>query len=266
MPKLEILSHLPTKSSQKPPLLFVHGAFAGAWCWDEYFLPYFATQGYPAYAVSLRGHGESDGKAQLSFTTLNDFISDVQSVVEQLDKPPILVGHSMGGMIVQKYIETHPATAAILMNTVPPSGLSMSMFYMAMSSPFLLMQLGLVQGVSPVFATPEMIKQTLFSSENISDEVLQKFSSHWHGEAQLAVTEMLNWALPNQSNKKPEIPMLVLGAGKDVFFPHSNTRITAHHYQADSHIFESLAHAMMLENDWQSVANYMLEWLGKKQI
>ncbi|MEK7989492.1 MAG: alpha/beta hydrolase [Thiotrichaceae bacterium] len=264
MPKLEILSHLPTKPSQKPPLLFVHGAFAGAWCWDEYFLPYFAKKGYPAYAVSLRGHGESEGKTQLSLTTLKDFIDDVQSVTEQLDKPPILVGHSMGGMIVQKYIESSPSTAAILMNTVPPAGLTMSMFYMAMSSPFLLLQLGLVQGISPVFATPEMIKQTLFSSEDVSDEILQKFTSHWHGEAQLAVTEMLNWKPP--TSDIPDTPMLVLGAGKDVFFPHSNTRIAAHHYHADWHIFQNLAHAMMLENEWQSVADYILEWLNTKQI
>jgi pimeloyl-ACP methyl ester carboxylesterase len=264
MPKLEILSHLPTKLSQKPPLLFIHGAFAGAWCWDEYFLPYFAKQGYPAYAVSLRGHGDSDGKTQLSLTTLKDFIDDVQSVAKQLDKPPILVGHSMGGMVVQKYIEKFPATAAILMNTVPPSGLTMSMFYMAMSSPFLLLQLGLVQGISPVFATPEMIKQALFSSEEVSDEILQKFTSHWHGEAQLAVTEMLNWKLP--TSDIPDIPMLILGAGKDVFFPHSNTRITAHHYHADWYIFQNLAHAMMLENEWQSVADYMLKWLDTKQI
>lgn len=265
MPKLEILNHLPSKSSQKPPLLFVHGAFAGAWCWDEYFLPYFAKQGYPAYAISLRGHGDSDGKAQLGLTTLSDFISDVQFACEQLEQTPILIGHSMGGMVVQKYIESHPVRGAILMNTVPPSGLTMSMFYMAMSSPFLLLQLSLIQGISPTFATPEMIKQALFSSEHISDEIMQKFFSHWHGEAQCAVAEMMNWQLPSNA-KLADTPMLVLGAGKDVFFPYSNTRLTAHHYHADWYIFQHLAHAMMLENDWQSVADYIVTWLHKKQL
>ncbi|MCV6637799.1 alpha/beta hydrolase [Candidatus Albibeggiatoa sp. nov. NOAA] len=264
MPKLEILSHLPSQSSQKPPLLFVHGAFSGAWCWDEYFLPYFAKQGYPAYAVSLRGHGESEGKAQLSLTTLADFVSDVEQVTKEFDQPPILIGHSMGGMVVQKYIEAHPSTAAILMNTVPPSGLSMSMFYMAMSSPFLLIQLGLIQGASPAFASPEMIKQALFSNDDVSDDILQKFLSHWHGEAQLAVAEMLHWKLT--PSKTPTVPMLVLGAGKDVFFPQSNTCLTAHHYHADWHTFQNLAHAMMLEKDWQSVADYILDWLKTKQF
>ncbi len=258
MSKLEILTHLPLEPSQKPPLLFVHGAFAGAWCWDEYFLPYFAKQGYPAYAVSLRGHGNSDGKAELSFTTLADFVDDVVKASEQLQQPPVLIGHSMGGMVVQKYLAQHPATAAILINTVPPSGIMMSMFYMAMSSPFLLLQLSLIQGISPVFATPEMIKQALFASEEIKDDILQKFFNHWQGEAQWAITEMLSWELPH---KPAKIPMLVLGGSKDVFFPYSNTRLTAHHYHADYHIFQGFGHAMMLENDWQIVADYILDWL-----
>ena len=56
---LEILSRLPKERTTHAPLLFVHGAYTGAWCWDEYFLPYFAERGFEAHAVSLRGHGAS---------------------------------------------------------------------------------------------------------------------------------------------------------------------------------------------------------------
>ena len=44
----------------RPPLLFVHGSYHGAWCWRERFLPYFAAAGWDCYAVSLRGQGGSD--------------------------------------------------------------------------------------------------------------------------------------------------------------------------------------------------------------
>ena len=59
--KLEIISKYPVKSQQSTPLLFVPGAFHGAWCWDVHFLDYFAQHGYTAYAVNLRGHGNSEG-------------------------------------------------------------------------------------------------------------------------------------------------------------------------------------------------------------
>src|SRR5476649_2140141 len=64
-PRLEVLSRAPTTSRNAPPLLFVHGAWHGAWCWDEHFLGYFSKRGFSAHAVSLLGHGESEGKERL---------------------------------------------------------------------------------------------------------------------------------------------------------------------------------------------------------
>ena len=62
---LEVLCRMPAGEARPTPLLFVHGAYTAAWCWDENFLPWFAEQGYAAYAVSLSGHGASRGRAYL---------------------------------------------------------------------------------------------------------------------------------------------------------------------------------------------------------
>jgi len=75
-PKLEVLSRAPTTSRDAPPLLFVHGAWHGAWCWDEHFLGYFSERGFSAHAVSLRGHGESEGREGLRSVRLSDFVED----------------------------------------------------------------------------------------------------------------------------------------------------------------------------------------------
>ncbi|RLC08454.1 MAG: alpha/beta hydrolase, partial [Deltaproteobacteria bacterium] len=56
--KLEVISKYPKGKKHSVPILFIHGAFAGAWCWEEYFLPYFADHGYESHALSLRGHGK----------------------------------------------------------------------------------------------------------------------------------------------------------------------------------------------------------------
>ena len=50
---LEVLCHTPAGVARETPLLFIHGAYTGAWCWDECFMPWFAEQGYSCYALSL---------------------------------------------------------------------------------------------------------------------------------------------------------------------------------------------------------------------
>ena len=82
---LEILSELPPAGAPRnpgPPLLFVHGAYLAAWCWAEYFLPWFARAGYEAHAVSLRGHGASAGREMLDLAGIEDYVSDVIAAAE----------------------------------------------------------------------------------------------------------------------------------------------------------------------------------------
>jgi len=53
--KLEIISKYPSNGTQPTPLLFIHGALHGAWCWDVHFFEYFAQHGFASHAVNLRG-------------------------------------------------------------------------------------------------------------------------------------------------------------------------------------------------------------------
>ena len=99
--KLEIISRYPENHTQTIPLLFVHGAFMGAWVWEEYILPYMAQHGYEAHAVSLRGHGQSEGRERLTGFGLDEYVEDIEQAVEKIGSSPVLIGHSMGGAVVQ---------------------------------------------------------------------------------------------------------------------------------------------------------------------
>ena len=103
--KLEIISEKPKRVSHKLPILFVHGAWHGAWCWKKYFMPYFAENGYSSYALSFRGHGESERPKHFKRMRITDYVKDVEQVVSTLPEKPILIGHSMGGLVVQKYLD-----------------------------------------------------------------------------------------------------------------------------------------------------------------
>src|SRR5512145_2168550 len=104
---LETITRTPKNRTHKTPLLFVHGMWHGAWCWDEFFLPFFADAGYHVTALSLRGHAGSEGK--IAGSSIMDYVRDVEEVAKTLPTPPVLIGHSMGGFIVQKFLERNSA-------------------------------------------------------------------------------------------------------------------------------------------------------------
>ena len=121
--RLEVRKCLPANRSRKPPLLFIHGGYCDAWFWEPYFLPWFAARGYPAYALSLRGHGGSGGGETLFVTGLGDYESDVEHVAGTLESPPVLIGHSMGAAIVELIVAKRPVRGAALLAPLPPAGL-----------------------------------------------------------------------------------------------------------------------------------------------
>ncbi len=122
---LEVIKDLPKKESKKSSLLFIHGINHGAWCWKENFLPYFSSKGFPSYALSLRGHGNSTGYNDLHSYTINHYMLDVLNVMKSMNEKPVLIGHSLGGGIVQKLLQFHQdkIKAIVLMAPLPPEGM-----------------------------------------------------------------------------------------------------------------------------------------------
>lgn len=119
---LEVIDKGSSSESHPAPLLFVHGAWHAAWCWDEHFLDFFADKGHRALAVSLRGHGGSPAQKRMQRCSIADFVTDVESVANSLPTRPVVIGHSMGGFVVQKYLETHDAPAGVLVASVSTRG------------------------------------------------------------------------------------------------------------------------------------------------
>src|ERR1700733_13631492 len=108
---LEVLTREPARTAGKPPLLFVHGGGHAAWCWEEHFLPSFAAQGHPAHALSLRAQG-GNGREGIRFARIDGYVADVAEVAGRMSRPPVLVGHSMGGLVVQRHLERGSAPPA----------------------------------------------------------------------------------------------------------------------------------------------------------
>jgi len=254
---LEVLARRPTGPSQPVPLLFVHGAFVGAWCWEEHFLPFFAEAGYASYAVSLSGHGGSRGRERLDHLSIADYVADLAEIVERLPVPPVLIGHSMGGFVVQKYLEKHAAPGAVLMCSVPPQGLVSATFGMLFSHPGLFRDLNTLMSGGQVAL--DTLREALFA-QPIGVDDLTKFYRWSQPESHRAIWDMSLFDLPHPSRIK-DVPMLVLGAEHDHLMPPSTAEMTARTYGVEAEIFPGMGHGLMLESDWRKVAQRILDWL-----
>ena len=162
--------------ARRAPLLFVHGAFIGAWCWDEHFLPYFAARGHDAWAVDLRGHGE---QAVVSdFASLDDYVADVLLAIEQIGAPPVLIGHSMGAVVVQRAVRRAQVRALSLLAPVPPQGLLGSSFLLAAKNPEIFNEFNKIQVSDTLTASPELLRRAIFSPQLPAADVQPAFAAH----------------------------------------------------------------------------------------
>ncbi|MGE5467173.1 MAG: alpha/beta hydrolase [Ignavibacteria bacterium] len=259
---LEVLAHAPTGRASGTPLLFVHGAYTAAWCWEDHFLSFFAAAGHPSYAVSLSGHGNSHGRHHLDSFGIDDYVRDVERVAASLPAPPVLIGHSMGGFVVQKYLERHPAAGAVLLCSVPPQGLMASAFGLMFGRPGLMKDLNRLMGGGQV--SFDTLREALFA-QPVSVDDLQRYYRMAQPESYRAIWDMTLFNLPHPG-RVARVPLLVLGAECDHMIPVSLVEMTARTYNVPSEIFPGMGHGIMLEREWKKPAQRILEWLEQEGL
>ena len=112
--QMQVMSALPPKNTvqqttgiMKPPILFLHGSFHGAWCWAEHFFPYFVARGYPVIAPNWRGTKGTFAGEGVQKVKIMEHVADLQSILDEVvpsilaetenQLPPVIVCHSFGG-------------------------------------------------------------------------------------------------------------------------------------------------------------------------
>jgi pimeloyl-ACP methyl ester carboxylesterase len=255
---LEVIDKGCVSESHPVPLLFVHGAWHAAWCWDKYFLNFFADKGYRALAVSLRGHGSSP-TPKLRACSLADYVEDVGLVADSLPTRPVLIGHSLGGLIVQKYLESHDAPAGVLMASMPPRGNLGSGLRWLKQHPWHFTKM-LTTGKSLAYVnTLQLARERFFSAQMPDSQVLQ-YAMRLQEESTRIGLDCLLLNLPRP--KRVTTTLLVLGADNDGAHTRKEIRATARAYRTEAEFFLNMGHDMMLEPGWAAVAERIHSWLG----
>ncbi|RAU21334.1 alpha/beta hydrolase [Paramagnetospirillum kuznetsovii] len=263
--KLELLYCRPTTPPPpaRPPILFVHGSYCGAWVWAEKFMPFFAKAGFACHAVSLRGHGDSEGR--YDHASLDDYVSDVRRAMDHIGGRCILIGHSMGGLVAQHVMAGESdVEAAVLLSSVPPSGLASSALHMSIFSPDVCIQFALLQSMGPSAVKGEIIRKALFCDETPARDVaalLPRFQQ----ESQRICVELLNPARPLLPKPRGAKPILVMGGDRDILVPSFALYETAAYFDADLEVLSGAPHGLMLDTLWwEPTADKTLQWLLEK--
>ncbi|KAL3140785.1 hypothetical protein ABBQ32_005330 [Trebouxia sp. C0010 RCD-2024] len=280
---LELLEMRPygtdsTRSSAQPPLLFVHGASHGAWCWSENFLPWFAQRDYLCFALSLRGHGNSGDESESCPDKYAQSIEDIAHVIASLPQPPVLVAHSMGGFFAQRYLvelagqRQLPAVAGVVM--IASASLTAcvpNMDWWRSQQSF--MHAGKViwwMMTSQVFTNAKGDKEMLFSPD-LPDEHFNRYHHMLRSGRQTlpATFKELQAFLPKvdecaEACKQLPLPIAVMLAGSDTLIMPQQVQASADYFGVEPITLSDLAHDVMLDTRWESAAASLHAWLQSK--
>ncbi|MCR9253474.1 MAG: alpha/beta hydrolase, partial [bacterium] len=258
------------KELKSKTIVFIHGLFMNNHTWDNW-KAYFESNGYTCYAPANPKHQgnpadlRANPPAGLEDVQFQDWITHLETFIDELPEKPILIGHSFGGLTAQKLVESGRAEAAILISSAPPKGVSTfkPSFIKANNkviSPF--------KGNSVFNPAEDQYKKWFhFSIANTltreeSDKLFTQFAVPESRQTPRAALKKI----AKIDTKKPHAPMLFLGGLEDVIVPNVLLKKTIKKYTdensiVDSNFFESKDHFICGAPGWEEVAKYSLNWL-----
>ncbi|KAG8478070.1 hypothetical protein CXB51_027371 [Gossypium anomalum] len=255
------------ESRKDPPLVFVHGSYHSAWCWAEHWLPFFSNSGFDCFALSLLGQGESDTPSGTVAGSLQTHAGDVADFIERnLSLPPVLLGHSFGGLIIQYYLanmrnELHYGAALIC--SVPPSGNSGLVWRYLFSKPIAAFKVTRSLAAKAFQTSLSLCRETFFSA-TMEDNLVLRYQELMKESSRVPLFDLrkLNESLPVPKMTDCSTEILVLGAKDDFIVDAEGLNETGRFYNVTPICIEGVAHDMMLDCSWGEGANVILSWLN----
>ena len=226
-------------------------------------MPWFARQRFDCWALSLEGHGNSEGRAHLDALGINDYRRDLLSSLSQFQTPPVIIAHSMGGFVLQQLYGRVPLAGAALLASVPPSGIAASTLRLMTQAPALFMKLNRYQQ-GQYFPGAEELRGLLFSSDLPAADIA-RWLPNLQPESQRAIYDM-TLVSPWQRPPQQACPTLVLGAENDLLISAGDVNATAQALGVQASILPNSSHMLMLDTRWRACAETLLAWLRQDVI
>lgn len=247
------LDTIDVPGATQPPVLCLHGLFAGSWAFER-LLPVLAKRGYPAAALSFRGHPPSPPLPDIGRATVSDYADDAAEAARALGRP-IVIGHSLGGLVAQMLAARGLARAAVLIDAAPPRGIAV------LSRPLLARMMRYLPALlasRPLLPVPADLDRFVLNcvppAERVS--VRERFVADSGRAAREAALSTV--AVPKRDVR---IPILVVSGDDDRFVPLAVAQKLAHRYVAPLLIARAHGHFLLAEPGWEHQIRVVLDWM-----
>jgi len=250
--------HLDTVDVESPlgaPVLCLHGLFAGSWVYEP-LLPLIAERGHPAAALSFRGHPPASPISAIGRTSIAAYCHDAAEAAKALDRP-IVIGHSLGGLVALLLASRNLVRAAVLVSSAPPRGIAV------MSLPLLLRM-------------PRYLPALLFSRaflprpRDVDALVLNRVPANEREQYRIRfvpdsgrAARQAALGTSDADLTATRTPLLVVSGDEDRFVPLGVARRIAQRYDAPLHVAHGHGHFLFGEPGWESHAKAILDWIGQ---
>lgn len=252
MGQLRLLEHrrvTPTTRRYRRPLLLVHGAWHGAWCWEP-AMQDFAKRGFEAHAISLRGHGASSRPALFNLCGLDDYLRDIEVALMQITPTPIVVAHSMGGFLLQHLLMRRQFPGAVLLCAAPHRGALRTLLQLVWQHPGAALKALGSLNLRHFVGTPALAREAFFRPTTPEAEVAAAAARLGPETLRMALDMIIRLprAVPGPT------PLLLLAAEQDTIFTLAEQQALAHAYQTELVVIPGAAHDLMLDPAWPEAA------------
>ena len=248
--------HLDTIDAERPtgvPVLCLPGLFAGSWVFER-LLPLIAERGYPASAMSYRGHPPLASMSAIGRQSVTDFALDASAAARTLGRP-IVIGHSLGGLVALLLAGRNMIRAAVLVSPAPPRGIAV------LSPPILARMAKYLPAL--LFSRP-----FLPTSEHLDALVLNRVPENDRAAIRARMVpdsgraaRQIALGVFKVPRRAMRAPVLVVGSEHDRFIPLGAARRVASMYGASLHVAQGHGHFLFSEPGWEEQARVILDWI-----
>lgn len=249
-------------------IVLIHGLFVNNTSWAQW-KAYFESQGYKVYAPANPGHEGNPARLRsnihpnLTQTGFEDVVMNIVKLIDTLPEKPIVIGHSLAGLVVQKLIEMDKAVAGVSIDGAPPKNVLAPWATVKIVLPVV----NFFKGNEAYLGSKEWYHRAFFNnySREESDLLFDKIAVP---ESRKIARDTLLTSFAKIDFKKPHNPLLFIGGEKDNIFSPSFTKRIAGSYKdskstADFKAFAGRSHFIAGEKGWEEVAEYVLNWIRK---
>lgn len=255
--------------SKSKTIVLVHGNFVNNASWEEW-KHHYEKKGFTVYAPANPGHDGSPADLRKNLhpdlvkTGFTDIVNNLAGFIDTLPEKPLVIGHSMAGMATLKLVELGKAVAAVSIDGAPPK----NVFPPFQTLKTVLPAFGFLSFKKYFMGSRKWYDYSFFNTipGPEKEKAFEKFAVP---ESYKVSRELVLNSFSNIDFKKPHVPILFIGGGKDHIFPPVLTKTIAGRYKdgnslVDIKIFEDKSHFICGEPGWEQVADYILEWYEKQ--